>query len=466
MRNARLISRIGLVLATLGLGLTAPGGPDARADRIVLRGGGQIRGKVVADPKQSDRVTVLTEKGRTPLRFQKSQVVQVIREPSALDEYLVKRDQAAATAEAQYDLGLWCEQNKLTGLAVIHYEVALKHDPRFAPAHQKLGHLLYGERWVSGDELREAQGLVRFKGRWITKEGKEAREAQAASNVEQMSWMRRITRFRDLVLFGDDERRRDAEARLREIHEPIAVNPLLRVLGESTEAIRTLLDHILGSIPGPEASAALVTRILVETDPDIRAGTFAALELRKEPNIIPQLVRALASTRPEVVSRAAWTLANLNAVSTVPKLIPALITTQYHVVWSGSSSGGSFSASFGSVAPTSGMGGVPIAYNGGSVGLLTPTVIGRRSAVAYGATSVPYYVASYTGASVDSGGSASGSRGPVPRLVPFTYRNVEVLAALIKLTGQDFGYDIPTWKRWVSTSFRADPAPVRRVPQP
>jgi hypothetical protein len=120
MRNARLVSRTGLVLAALGLGLTAPGSRAARADRIVLRGGGQIRGKVVADPKQPDRVTVLTEKGKTPLRFQKPQVVQVISAPSALDEYLVKRDQAAATAAAQYDLGLWCEQNKLADLAVIH----------------------------------------------------------------------------------------------------------------------------------------------------------------------------------------------------------------------------------------------------------------------------------------------------------------------------------------------------------
>src|SRR5512135_510552 len=124
---------------------------DARTDRIVLRGGGPIRGKVVAGPKQPDRVTVLTEEGRTPLRFQKPQVVQVDREPSALDEYLVKRDQAAATAEAQHDLGLWCDQNRLTDLAAIHYETVLKHDSQFAPADQKLGRALYGGPWLSVD---------------------------------------------------------------------------------------------------------------------------------------------------------------------------------------------------------------------------------------------------------------------------------------------------------------------------
>jgi hypothetical protein len=469
MRNARLVSRTGLILASLGLGFLTLQLREARADRIVLRGGGQIRGKVLADPKQPDRVIVLGEKGKTPLRFQKAQVIEVIREPSALDDYLVKRNQAAATAEGQHELGLWCEQHKLTDLATVHFEAALKQNPQFAPAHQKLGHVLYGDRWLSGDELREAQGLVRYKGHWITQEEKAQREEQAATTAEQVSWMKKIKRLHDLILVGDDSRRRDAEAKLREIHEPVAVNPLVRVLGESTEAIRSLLDHILGAIPGPEASAALVSRILAETDPDIRTGTFTELEQRKEPNVIPLLVKALTSTHPEVVNRAAWTLANLNAVATVPKLIPALITTQYTVVWApsnGGSSGGGFSAGFGSVSTIPGTEGMPVAYNGSSVGVLTgPTV--APGAVGYGVASVPLYGQAYTGAGINTGGSNIGGRsGMLPRMIATNYRNVEVLAALVKMTGADFGYDIPTWRRWLTTSFRADPSPVRRVPQP
>jgi hypothetical protein len=469
MRNARLVSRTGLLLAALELGFWAIGVGDVRADRIVLRGGGQIRGKVLADPKEPGRVIVLGEKGKTPLRFQKAQVIEVIREPSALDTYLVKRDQAAATAEAQQELGLWCEQHKLTDLAAVHFEAALKRDPQFAPAHQKLGHVLYGDRWLSGDELREAQGLVRYKGRWITQEEKALREEQAAATAEQLSWMRKIKRLRDILLLGDDIRRRDAEAKLREIREPVAVSPLVRVLGESTDAIRSLLDHILGAIPGPEASAALVGRLLDETETDVRNATFAELEQRREPNVIPQLVKALSSAHPEVVNRAAWALANLNAVTTVPKLIPALITTQYNVVWASSGGGsgdGNFSASFGSVGVTPGTAGMPVAFNGSSVGLLNGPVV-APGAVGFGASSVPLYGSSYTGAGISTGGNnISGRSGMLPRLIATNYRNVEVLAALVKMTGQDFGYDVPTWRRWLTTSFRADPIPVRRVPQP
>ena len=57
------------------------GAGEGRADRIILRGGGQIRGKVLPDPDRPDRVIVLTETGKTPLTFQKPQIVRVVAEP-------------------------------------------------------------------------------------------------------------------------------------------------------------------------------------------------------------------------------------------------------------------------------------------------------------------------------------------------------------------------------------------------
>jgi hypothetical protein len=69
--------------------------------------------------------------------------------------------------------------------------------------------------------------------------------------------------------------------------------------------------------------------------------------------------------------------------------------------------------------------------------------------------------------SFSANGGVTGTRsGPPPRIVPITYQNVEVLATLVKLTGRDFGFDIPTWKHWVASSFHPDPTPARVVPQP
>ena len=114
----------------------------------------------------------------------------------------------------------------------------MKQDGTHAAAHQKLGHVLSGERWIWGDELREAQGLVRYKGQWISKLEKEQREAAAANGAEQASWVRRLKLLRQTLLSASDERRRDAEQQMLEIRDPVAVSPLLQVLGGENQALR------------------------------------------------------------------------------------------------------------------------------------------------------------------------------------------------------------------------------------
>ncbi len=456
-------SHISALRFRLALGLTLVGGlvflDESRADQISLRGGGQIRGKVLPDPAHPDRVSILRETGKVPLSFQKQQILSVVTEPSALDEYLEKRKKATENATEQYDLGVWCEEHKLADLATIHFEAALKKDPAFGPAHQKLGHVQYGERWLTNDEVREAQGLVRYKGKWMTQEERDHRESLAATSTEQAAWVRRIRLLRQAIVTGASDRSREAENQLMQIREPIAVKPLVRVLGEDIETMRTLLDHVLGVIPGPEAAEALVHRILSEINSDLRHVTLTELERRTEKNVVPLLAKALQSTNPETVNRAAWALANLDAVSAVPRLISALITTQYQVVFA--PSGGGTGNNYGSPSP-GGPYGAPIYTNGSSLGILTPPVVGP-GVVAYGATQVPWM---YSATSAVLNTNNSGSRGPIPRILSYSYQNVEVLAALVKLTGQDFGYDIPTWRQWLRTSFQPDPAPVRRVRQP
>jgi hypothetical protein len=205
-----------------------------------------------------------------------------------------------------------------------------------------------------------------------------------------------------------------------------------------------------------------VGRFLEEEDEAVRQSTMDELARRDQSEIVPLLSRSLRSKYHQIVNRSAWGLGNLNALATVPKLVPALITIEHEIIWvdSAAPSGG---MSFNAVTPTPGVGGY---QSGSSIPILTPPVVGPGT-IAYGATSVPFNNNGInggggTGFSVGSGGS----RGPTPRLVPIEYRNDEVLAALVKMTGRDFGYDIPTWKQWVATSFKIDSAPTRRVPQP
>ncbi len=92
---------------------------------------------------------------------------------------------------------------------------------------------------------------------------------------------------------------------------------------------------------------------------------------------------------------------------------------------------------------------------------MTPPAV-SQGAIAFGATVVPAYQIS------GNLNLVAGTQIPVPepRVVPFTYRNVEVRAALQKLTGEDFGYDMASWRNWISHKFNPNPKPLRRVPQP
>lgn len=457
----------------------------ATADRITLRGGGQIRGKVLADPKSADRVLVLTERGKTPIRFQKVQILEVVAEPSPLDAYLVRLAETPKTAEAEFQLGEWCGSKKLADLASLHYETALSFDKEFAPAHKKLGHVLIGDRWLVGDELREAQGLIKYKGKWIIREDLEQHEKNDATVAEQTVWIRRIRLLREAMAYGADDRRREAETQFMQIRDPNAVAPLIKVLGADVDAMRKLLAHVLGLIPGTESALALVNILVHESDGDIRHSYLDELNRRTEPEIKKQLVRALTAQQPEIINRAAWALANLKVIDAVPSLINALVTSKDEIVMAPSpgapagAGGMNMGVNFNS-GPTFSPGyGVPIAYNGSSVAYLTGPVV-APGVVAFGATGAPAYGAgpyapgmypnidgsSLAQTPIAAGGGVNGTRGPVPKILTFSVQNVEVLAALVKLTGQDFGYDLPSWRNWLRTSFHSEPAPAKRVLQP
>jgi HEAT repeats len=445
------------ILGVAGWVVAATG--PARADIVELRGGGQIQGKVVPDPKNKDRVQVLLLQGRHPLSFQKAQIVRVIPKPSPLDDYVVKQAKAAGTAEAQYELGYWCEQNRLADMAKLHYEQALAFDPDFEPAHQKLGHTKVDGSWLTREDLSAAQGLVKYKGRWVTAEEKSKREDADKLSAAQGSWLRRIRLLRQALINGNPDRRREAESQLMAIRDPDAVVPLLRVFGQDDAPRRILLSLVLSTIAGPEATAGLVQRVLDESDSEVRAITFDHLRQRDDPRTAGRFVRALGNEDVTVINRAAWALGNLSAVDSVPRLVSVLVTTEDRIVVP-PLDGGSISGPSIPVAP----GLVPRAYNNFGVVATTPPVV-SNGAVAMGLGVVPWYAA--PPGYIPGGMAALPSKPPQDAHVEtFTYRNVEVLNALQRLTGQDFGYDVDAWRRWITRSFNPHPNPTRRVPQP
>ena len=325
----RVVAGAVLLLAWLTTGPVL----EAKADRITLRGGGQVKGKMIPDKEHAGQFLFFGEVGKTPMVFKKDQIIQVSPEKARSTITSFSGDRPRQTAQDEYNLGVWCDEHKLRDLAQVHYELTLKRDSTYAAAHKKLGHVQLDGRWLNADEVKEAQGMVRYKGRWITVEDKERKEAQAAAAAEGASWARRIKLLRDAYLAGPTDRSRDAERRLLAIDEPVAIAGVLKILGDDPiPALRTLAARMLGAIPGPDAASGLVGRMIEEVDEGVLRATMDELARRDESEVVPLLTRALRSTHHEVVNRSAWGLGNLNAVATVPKLVPALITIEYEVV--------------------------------------------------------------------------------------------------------------------------------------
>jgi hypothetical protein len=452
-RCFRASATAGAILAAACVVLIVGSRPrSARADVILLRGGGQVEGKVVPDPGDKDKVQVWLLQGRKPLSFQKAKILEVIKKASPLDDYFVKQKKTAETAQAQYDLATWCEGNKLNDLARLHYEAALYIDRSFEPAHRKLGHVYHDGYWLTREELSAKQGLVMYKGRFVSTEEKAKREDEDKALVEKAGWVRRIKMLRQAIVSGSADRRREAEGQLMAIRQPEAVGPLLRVLGNDEPPQRILLAQVLAAMPVPEATAGLVKLILAEPLASVRGIVFDKLKERDDPTALPRLAKALSSSQIAVINRAAWTLGNLNAVGAVPKLIPALITDEQQIVMVQPGS-----PSPGMITP----GVAPLRVTNSSVAVLTPPAV-SQGAVAYGSMSVPFYEMPAAGI-LDVGTQI---RQPEPRVMTFSYRNVEVLSALQKLTNEDFGYDMHAWRDWVSRKYNPNPRPARRVPEP
>ncbi len=421
---------------------------ESRADRIRLSGGGVIHGVVLpADPEKPDTVLVQTETGSKPIPFTRKQIASVIEEDDPLDEYYRRLDKIPPSAEAEYELGLWCEQNHMMGLAENHYERAVAQDKTFAPAQKKLGHVEFQGIWMTYDEMREAQGLVKYKGKWISREERERIAEKAEMSASQESWYRRLTILKRHLQQGTNEQRQQAEEQFDAIRDPAAIRPLVWLFGNEEEPLRVRVSHILGAIPGSEAQKALIEAILSERNLIVRQALLDDLAGRREDDTVRKLVARLGDADPDVIGRAAWALAGLRVVAAVPKLIPALVQIEQRVVLvpsSGTVAASGPSATFATQQ---------------SVPVLTGPVVGP-GVVAFGATSVPLY------SGVSLGYSSSAPAPPTRRIITIPHENPEVLAALEALTGQNFGYDIASWQRWVARGFRVRNAPVRRVPQP
>lgn len=367
---------------------------------FMLKSGGQIEGQWLnLQPPPADQYIVqVAGKGRLVLRGEL--VVDVVRRQPAELEYARIAPTFADTVEGQWALAEWCRQHGLLRQRRVHLERILQLDPQHVAAHQALGHTQVDGRWMTVEEYRKSQGYVLYRGRWRLPQEIQLIEARTQQKRLQHEWTEKLTRM--------------SREQLLAVRDPAAV-PALRKLLESTPSLDRRLDYIdvLGQIGTRDAAIALINASLNDPTADVFEAAVEQLVRLRSPAAVPAYLRALKDQNNVRVNRAARALARLGDRSVIEPLIDALVTT--HQVM---------------IEPPSG-------------GLaLSPTFVRGAGAADP--------VADLSGFSV----------GQKPRVVTVRMQNVEVLKALMQLSGSPgFGYDQQAWRKWAAVE-RAQPPPI------
>ena len=426
MRPSSISTRILVAMLTVwGIQIVSPL-PSAHADLVKLKTGGELRGKLSGDYTRfgKDDITIETLTGAV-IVVQREQLSFVTRRSMKIEEYETKARFVKDTAEAHWDLVNWCKAQRLSAQAQDHLEKVVEFDPSHEQAHRLLGHVQYKGEWMHKDKAMEAQGYVRHRGKYITLHEKELMEKTQEDLEKEREWFQKVRLWHNWLTGRNPDRAQQAYKELLSIKNPDAVVALMRNMQDDDDRrIRQLYIKILGQIPSTKVVSPLVAQSLNDVDQEIRYQALTTIAEDHYPHAIPLFVKALKSDINTIVVRAGLGLQQVADEEAVPYLIDALITTHRYKVWvNDPSANHSFSTngSFGSAAQQ-------------------PTLPPEIEAMLR-TGQLPHGV-------IVNNPSATTFKKKKQVVIKHNHQNQSVLAALQKLTGENFGYDERTWKLW------------------
>jgi hypothetical protein len=424
-----------------------------RADYITLRSGGEIRGELLSGlnraegksksrgdrsrEERSEFISIRTLSGAT-VAVETDEVESVVRRRMVLEEYETLRRATPDTVEAQWDLAEWCRQKSLAKERETHLRAVVALDPEHTAAHRGLGHIHDSQgRWSTRDEMMTSRGYVKYKGKYVLPQELELIQQDERVSEAEKVWFRRVRQLHGWLDSGRTDRHSEALKQLKEIHDPDAVPALSKTFKTvANEEQRLLYVEILTRIIGDKPVPALVLQSLWDESQDIRSTAIGGLLRKDVSKALPYYLRALKNGLNIIVNRAGDALAHLGNDAVVPQLINALVTR--HVYTELVPDGAPGISTNGAMVPV----GQPILPPNIEL-LLATGQLPQGVRVEYPATPV--------------------------RMKEVTYekdeRNPSVLGALSQITGQDFGFDESTWRRWYNSQ-RNNPGAKKKKSKP
>lgn len=143
----------------------------AAADIVVLKDGRKLEGR--AEKRDDGTVILRTLHGEATLAG--AEVARIEPKRHLIDEHAERAAAVAADdAEGQLGLARWCLAHEWRRQAQVHAQHVVNVDPHNHAARTILDHTILDGRWMPRAEALAAQGLVQYRGTWMS-------EAQAAA---------------------------------------------------------------------------------------------------------------------------------------------------------------------------------------------------------------------------------------------------------------------------------------------
>lgn len=366
--------------------------PPARADLFLLESGGRVEGEWLNREEQPLRQYQVRTSAGLIVTLPQQQVREAIRQSTAEAEYQKRAPATPDTVEAQWALAEWCRTSGLAHERRTHLARIVALDPNHQLARRALGYqFLYG-KWVTRDEFRRQEGYEYYKGKWRTPQEIEILESRGRIELAQKEWLLKLRRWRrDL----DSEKSKVAYDQIAAIKDPVAVGPLGTAFGgERVRRVKMLYADVLANINTKDAVGVLVDRTLNDPDEEIYYYCLDKLAQLHPPHVGDPFITALKDSSNVRVNRAGAALARLQDRTAISPLIDALITTHAQV------QPGRPGAGPNSTTTAFGEGGTVLKQNEG------------------------------------------------PKVLIVHVQNQQVLGALTKLTGANFGFDQRGWRFW------------------
>ena len=305
------------------------GSGQVRADFVVLKTGGSIRGELLTAPSstQKSTVSIQTVSGSlVTIAFE--DVESITPRRLVLEQYeSLRRVTPEDDVDSQWAVAEWCREHSLKDQREEHLLLIIEQEPDHAAARRGLGHTQHEGRWASRDEIMISRGYVKHKGKYVLPQELELLKQEQQETEAEKAWYKRVKMWHGWLTSDRSERQTDGATSLQAISDPNAVPALYRTFSdEPNELLRLTYIAILTRIENPKVIGPLAYQSIKDESISVREAAIQGIPRKDWPRAIPFYIKLLKHDVNVVVNRAAIALGEIGDTQVVPKLIDALIT--------------------------------------------------------------------------------------------------------------------------------------------